>query len=199
MATRGVIARLTNVLPPKFAGRYHHWDSYPTELGQTLWQLYRNHFNRDLAAMLRVLLDDHPAGWSQINGADFSRLPGFQEWEKERDDSADEDAVQPRCYCHGDRSEESWLVTDENAAGSGCEWAYAFATSGDARHDVMLVLSSYRPQGDKMIGFFGCGDPQAVWATVAVVGLRDEEPDWERIESGEPLDPLTVSARTNTL
>ncbi len=190
MSTRGVIARLTHVLPPRFCGRYHHWDSYPSGLGQTLWKLYHDHFNCDLNAMLRVLLDQHPAGWSSINGADFNLVSGFTELTSRKSEAREEaDGLRPECYCHGDRCEEAWEVTEQNASGSGCEWAYAFAASAHPKHDVMLVLSSYRPSGQKMIGFFGQGDPQAVWLVVGVVDLKREEPDWDELDEARPLDP----------
>lgn len=191
MSTRGVLARLTNALPPQFAGRYHHWDSYPTGLGKTLWSLYHGHFNRDLNVMMRILVDEHPAGWSTINGADFNLLSGFTELANRKIEAEDEaDGVRPECYCHGDRAEEAWEVTQKNASGSGCEWAYAFASGSHPQHDVMLILSSYRPSGQKMIGFFGQGDPQAVWAPVATIGLQGAEPDWNSLDGALPLDPL---------
>jgi hypothetical protein len=56
MSTNGIIARSTG--EGTFAGRYHHWDSYPSGLGTTLVELYRGHFNRDLDRMLQVL------GWA---------------------------------------------------------------------------------------------------------------------------------------
>ncbi len=186
--TRAAIARLTQVSPVRFAGRYHHWDGYPSGLGATLWQLYHGHFQGDLDPILKVLLDDHPAGWSSLHATDFDQEPGFAD----PLDSANQSADQPQCYCHGDRNEEGWLVTERNASGSGCEWAYVFtsAKSTDGkRHDTMLVLSSYTPHG-KMIGMFGMGDDEAMWPVVAVVDLNGKEPDWERIESATPLDPM---------
>ena len=188
MSTRAAIARLTQVSPIKWAGRYHHWDGYPSGLGATLWQLYHGHFGRNLNQMLKVLLDDHPAGWSSLHAADFTQAPGFAELL----DSASQSTDQPQCYCHGQRQEEEWLVTDENASGSGCEWAYVFTsakTTGDKRYDTMLVLSSYTPDG-KMIGMFGMGDDEAVWPVVAVVDLNGAEPNWEQIETAKPLDPM---------
>jgi len=53
MATRGVIARKTE---DGFEGRYHHFDSYPTGLGETLFDLYNGHFKKDLTAMLKYLI-----------------------------------------------------------------------------------------------------------------------------------------------
>ena len=188
MSTRAALARLTCVSPVKWAGRYHHWDGYPSGLGATLWEMYHGHFNRDLDPMLKVLLDDHPAGWSSLNAADFDQEPGIAD----SLDSSNQSADQPQCYCHGDRQETEWLVTDENASGSGCEWAYVFtsAKANDGkRHDTMLVLSSYSP-GGKMIGMFGMGDDDAIWPVVGVVDLNGEEPNWEQIERATPLDPM---------
>ena len=176
MSTRAAIARLTCVSPVKWAGRYHHWDGYPSGLGATLWELYHGHFGRDLDAMLQVLLDNHPAGWSSLHSSDFTGH------------SADS----TNCYCHSDHPEKEWLVTDKNASGSGCEWAYAFTsvkTTDGNGHNTMLVLSSYTPQG-KMIGYFGMGNSEAVWPVVAVVDLNGQEPNWEQIETAKPLDPM---------
>ena len=189
MSTRGAIARMTHVLPLHWAGRYHHWDSYPTGLGKELWELFHAHFERDLDKMLRVLIDEHPAGWSTITGADFRLTPGWGE--PPSDDATTEvenPGCRPSCYCHGERSEEAWLVTDQNASGSGVEWAYVFTSvlardsDKEERLCTMLVLSSYFASGEKMIGMFGTGDSQAQWKPVAIVDLQGEEPIWEEIE-----------------
>jgi hypothetical protein len=102
MSTRGAIARKTSNgkpgEPQTFVGRHHHWDSYPSGLGKALWGLYHGHFQRDLQAMLTVLVDDHPAGWSTICGKDVTKAPGFHE-------GLGDTTTNPLCYCHGDRSE----------------------------------------------------------------------------------------------
>jgi hypothetical protein len=82
MSTRGAIVRFTNGEITEFAGRYHHWDSYPRSLGATLWKLYHGHFQKDLKAMLQFLIDDHPAGWSTINNKDFALETGYQRLRK---------------------------------------------------------------------------------------------------------------------
>ena len=317
MSTRGAIARLDRMEPPHFTGRYVHWDCYPTGLGAALWDLYHGHFARDLDAMLKVLIDEHPAGWSSLCGCDFSSAPGFREkgatsaCPQARDEALDA----PQCYCHGDRHEQPQLITQANAAASGCEWVYGFLPSlaclqfpsgvallshprrqsdaspgnrnttveshwphpaqadevranaigedkcggdesgpagselgeewlqtdghrakihepriaatgkipstdntvprnecvgrfgqssicGDEKsavprapsppcstggyrliEPVMVVLSSFTRQGDKMIGLFGCGDPQAVWRAVAVLDLNGSMPIWDNIEA----------------
>jgi len=160
MSTRAVIGREAG--EGKFKGVYHHWDGYPSGLGATLLELRNGHFKSNTEAMLRFLIDDHPAGWSTINGADFNERAGY-----------DEDG--PKCYCHGGRDEEGWEVTEENASGSGCEYAYVFTEDGQ----TMLVLSSYRNDRKKMIGMFGCGDENATWEIIGIVNLNNPEPDWK--------------------
>jgi len=170
MGTRGCIARLTK---EGFEGRYHHWDSYPSGLGETLWKLYNEYFNHDLKGMLEKLIDEHKAGWSTICGKDFNFKAGFIE-----DITKASTTKKPLCYCHGDRHEKEWLVTKENASGSGIEWVYAF----DIEAKTMLILSSFNESGSKMIGMFGCGNEDAEWRTVAVVNLEGKEPNWEKIK-----------------
>jgi len=185
MGTRGVIARLTERKVKgniyfSFKGRYHHWDSYPSGLGKTLYNLYNEFFNKDLVKMLKVLIDDHPAGWSTINGADFSLNAGWI-GNSGADYENKEVKKQPVCYCHGDRHEDEWLCTDKNASGSGCEWAYAF----DTKKKLMKVFASMTIVNDKtvkMIGAWGMGDPKATWIEVATVNLDDKEPDWNKME-----------------
>lgn len=173
MSTRSAIARQT---PSGFTGVYHHWDGYPTALGNTLFSLFNGHFKRDLNAMLKYLIDEHPAGWSTINGADFTLKPGFGERSR------------PQCYCHGTRHEDGNTLNESTAQGSGCEWAYVFSMADG--QPIMRVLSSYHPTGGKMIGMFGCGNPDAKWYSVAVVSLLNPEPDWKQIEDFEPIQAV---------
>lgn len=77
------------------------------------------------------------------------------------------------CFCHGDRSEDEQFVTMENAAAIGCEYAYVFSHNG-----IMTILSSYNGDGNKMIGMFGMGNPEAKWRVLAVVDMDGTEPDW---------------------
>lgn len=231
MSTRAAIARPTNEGEGAitFAGRYHHFDGYPSGLGAVLFDLYHGHFDRDLDKMLTVLIDDHPGGWSTVWG-DFSMEPGYRETLNGTcvcgktfnehycqydmvaarhskaypcggefgshlghafDESAESKrlAGRPQCYCHGDRSEGEYLITNENASGSGCEFVYVLKQTPDGA--VMLILSSYTDIGSptgkkdqKMIGFFGIGDENAEWRPIAVVGLdQTEKPDFEKIEA----------------
>ena len=162
MATRGAIVRITDLDKGHFSGRYHHWDSYPGGLGAELFALFHGYFEKNLDRMLAFLIDQHPAGWSTIQDADFNVPAGTQGG--------------PTCYCHSRNGETPHEVTHENASGSGCEYVYGFTP--DCK---MHILSSYRENGAKMIGMFGVGDPNAVWKPIAVVDLHDEEPDWKNL------------------
>jgi hypothetical protein len=176
MSTRGCIARLQQRSPLEFKGVYHHWDSYPSGLGRTLFRIRRRDFNGDTKAMLNALIDKHAAGWSTIVGRDFALTPGFCTARVPGQDTDDEDK-RPECYCHGDRSEEGWTVTHKNAAGSGVEYAYVF----DGPR--MLILGSFCCDGAKMVGMFGVGDPKAIWSVIAEVDLDGPEPDWTAMDT----------------
>jgi len=173
MSTRGCIARLEKMAPLEFRGVYHHWDSYPSGLGQALFQARNQAFGKDTEAMLRALVDQHPAGWSTIVGRTFAHMSGDGDSKARRRRYRGDE---PQCYCHGNRQEPGWLVTQANAAGSGVEYAYAFDGS------KMFVLASFRRDGSKMVGMFGTGDPEAGWSVIASVDLDGPEPDWSAME-----------------
>jgi hypothetical protein len=226
MSTRAAIARPDEGFGEShhhFAGVYHHWDGYPEGLGATLFTIQRSAFAGDLERMVAVLIDEHPAGWSTINNADWTLEPGFDDrgehacicgepnWKHYTQNYAGRglaapaphpevgpnaafghafadrrDPHGPECYCHGGRAEEGWVVTHDNASGSGCEWVYVI----DAKKRTMTVLSSM-VEGRKMIGAFGMGDPDAEWWPIARVDLDGVEPEWETIAEleGEEVAP----------
>lgn len=175
MSTRGCIARLDRRTPVEFRGVYHHWDSYPSGLGQALFHIRNRDFGRDTETMLKELIDRHPAGWSTVVGTRFAPQSGRGKRLARGSKDGSEDAG-AQCYCHGGRHEPGWLVTHGNAAGSGVEYAYAFDGA------TMLVLASYGREGGKMVGMFGTGDPDAVWSVIATVDLDGPEPDWKAME-----------------
>ena len=165
MSTRGAIGR--DLGKGHFEAVYHHWDSYTTALGKTLFNLRNGHFKGDTEKMLSLLMS-HTAGWSTINDADFNKEPGY------------DNKGAPQCYCHGSRSETGHLFNETNASGCGVEYVYLFSKNGK----TMKVLSSYCDDNPKvkMVGMFGCGDPKAKWKVIAKVDLDGSEPDWNKIE-----------------
>ena len=229
MSTRAAVAVWTSRSTREWAGRYHHWDGYPSGLGATLFSLVRGKAIGDLEATLRVLIEKHPAGWSTINGADWQKPPGYEDdgtvcckkcgrcnWEHyaqhyntpERQKQLEEILAalapakaerirkkeefllwhpfeydferqkRPACYCHGDRHEEPWELTQGTAAECGVEWAYVF----DVVSRTMTVLEAVA-DGRHSVGMFGCGNPEAAWRERAEVFLNNPEPDWRALES----------------
>lgn len=182
MSTRSVIARPTDL---GFQGRYHHFDGYPTGLGAFLHRAYHEQFDGDLDAMLALLIDAHPAGWSTIIDADLSLEPGFLNhghpgsYHRKYVDGAwvpNPDYIpQARCYCHGDRSEEGHLWTCSCPTGAICggwsiEYAYVLVPQGIEVWYGAVVPGSEKDQGD---------DYEHVrWGLVG----WDDPPDWQAIE-----------------
>lgn len=175
MATRGCIARLTE---GRWEGRYHHWDSYPEGLGRTLWALYHGFFGRDLGRMLRVLIDEHPAGWSTIVDVDFRLRPGWVEAEIRAEGQGPR---RPVCYCHGERNDSPltlWEPLDGcPGPNSPCdplfiEWVYVLRPSG------LLVLAS-------------CPAPRGGYRHVGVADVpwTGPEPDWAALDRARQRVP----------
>lgn len=167
MSTRAIIAREVDSRTGKFKfkGRYHHSDGYPTGLGATLYDLYNGHFEKDLPAMLKYLLDDHPAGWSCINDCDFTLEPGYIKENKLSEAYRNDTPLPPRCFCHGDRNKEGFELTESDDTDT--EWAYVFLKDRPA----MMVLAR---KNDK-------------WQPMGEVSL-EKEVNWEHIECGENLE-----------
>lgn len=169
MSTRAVIARKT---ARGWSGRYHHCDGYPTGLGAELWRQLRENFKGDLRAMLKILIDEHPAGWDSILGHDLSIQPGFTEdrhllkrggMVRKRWGGIRERIVRAQCFCHGDRNEEGWTITKSMPC-SDREWGYVL----DESARTMTVL-------------FATGG-KANWFDCGTLALDGQEPDWEDVE-----------------
>jgi hypothetical protein len=160
VSTNACIARVKG---DGFEGRYHHWDGNPSALGA---KLYHEALSRGTKPLLKLLLDDHPAGWSSIVNTDLDREPGFTEYPPEYGTPEYvENRLKPACYCHGDRHEGPLLLT----RGAPGPWAYVF----DEDTEVMTILR--RKDGE--------------WHLVFQVPLNEArelpgaaEPDWRGME-----------------
>ncbi len=140
MSTRSIIARPT---PAGFAGRYCHWDGYPSGVGRTLYTLRNGHFHRDTTALLRVLIDEHPAGWSIIVDADFSLDPRWID-DDHQIPPDHPDRLRPRCYCHGDRNEAPMLLTYPAGRDGLSDAEFAYVIDGRTHAmQVYCVVGAY--------------------------------------------------------
>ena len=110
-------------------GRYHNWDSYPSGLGEALYNLYYT-YNRDLSLLCKVLIDEHPAGWSTIVNRDFSLEPGFIT-------IPDKENQQPLCYCHGDHPEKAVLWTEKDLP-ADLEYVYTFDEG-----EILVIMDAH--------------------------------------------------------
>jgi hypothetical protein len=181
MGTRGVIGFVDG---RGWKGRYHHCDSYPTALGQTLWDVYHDVYHGDLAHMLRNLYIDHPAGWSTINerewsfdvdgnlkaefvehGPDWWGVPSeYRAWYQSH--------RKPECYCHGDRQQGEWMLSHDGESdvnATSCEWGYIFAPPTAIMH---IIGSRY--DADSHV---------SRWRHIATIDMQGAEPNWELIDS----------------
>ena len=178
MSTRGAIVKITSIGEDgtlKFKGRYHHNDGYPKGLGASLFELYQE-TKGDLTWILRTLIDDHPAGWSEIVGADFGLPPGFTETKHMKRDKRTGSIIIPKnpaCYCHGDRHEKEWTITDRDVPWD-VEWVYAL----NEQLKTMHVLTH---------DWVGDDSDRGVLVEVAVVNLEGPEPDWVAMKQVEEM------------
>ena len=195
MATRGVIARPAG---NGWEGRYHHWDSYPSGLGKTLWDAYHRFFRRDIDAMTSYLIDQHPAGWSTIVGADLTLPPGFTEhgnsrfgdyskglitWEEYRNLPQNR---RPQCYCHGDRNEPEQLITHDQDP-VDLEWAYVLSpTSMTVLISVPTTWDDPALNGRTPTEFDIKWNLRPLkWVVAGVVDWDGPEPAWETLVRAE--------------
>jgi hypothetical protein len=160
MATRSIIARVLSLEEGKFEGNYHHWDGHVDSLGATLFDAYNKHFDKDLDRMLTYLIDEHPAGWSTIVGANFALEPGF---DNRRTYDLPPSEIRPQCYCHGDRAEDATPLETQD---DYCSCSYVYAFTPDAK---MYILTSWA-EGKPHFG--------NEWKTWKIVDLNGPEPDW---------------------
>lgn len=170
MSTRGAICFGTR---DDFRGRYHHWDSYPSGLGASLYYAYHSVFDKDIKRMEEYLIDDHPAGWSSINDISKDTVPGFN-------------GPGAQCYCHGGRNEEGTDPLTKDNVGEGIEYWYIIDGT-----TVRIYIERYFQgefQGQKVLGMFGMGpkdigtDDDVILELFAEFDLNDPEPDWAEME-----------------
>lgn len=149
MATRGIIARET--AGGGWEGRFHHFDSYPSGLGETLLDWYFGYFGRDGERLCRFLIDEHTA-WRSIVNRDPSAGIDFG-W-------ATDD--RPQCFCHGPEAEHADMWTQEHRAEmASIDYVYVFGPNRlrvfHPRKGPEFVLDLTRPRAE-LVGLLAAVD-----------------------------------------
>jgi hypothetical protein len=159
VATRGAIVRIDE--DGTFFGVRHQRYSMPEALGKTLWNLYHEHYKGNLSGMLKFLIDEHPAGWSTMVGANFALPSGYR---------AEDGTIGPQCYCHGRLSAGAFPVTVKTIFDQGMSWIYAF---DEAKNKMWIVFNDLK---SKVIdsGF--------------EIDLNGDEPDWLGVRCGKKFE-----------
>lgn len=191
MSTRSVIAIATSK-DNEWAGTYHHWDGYPEGLGDWIMSTYKG----DVKELVGKFVRDDISSWSTTLGYNMDLEPnampegaelcadcgepqsahGFGKLEHGFADKyfatkyRGEDHVDLNDYGPKGHTDDEWECNSENAAGSGCEYAYVFIPQGDTYRNVVYILSSY-VEDSKMIGMFGMGNPESEWRCIGVIDL----------------------------
>ncbi|MEU9183353.1 hypothetical protein AB0D14_02045 [Streptomyces sp. NPDC048484] len=113
-----------------FAGRYVHNDGHPHTRLPLLRELYAGPFRGDLEALQHFLIDDHPAGWSQLG-----HTPAVDTgWDNSRSGIGYSHFV---CFCHGDRHDAPLLCTQADTDAGTADWVYVLKPDGiEVLHDV---------------------------------------------------------------
>lgn len=188
MSTHGVIAfaKRTGTSSLTWEGRLHASDSYPNGLGRELWKQFRGFFGGSFEAARQYLYHDHPAGFSTIVGADLSLPCGYtndygRNYEKQPDGRPDFSKPLPHgapCFCHGDREDEHYSVTDDE--GAHYPWLYLFIDMG---YTVELrVYTDAEQEGAE-------GVTLSIWQEVGRIDLSEStEPNWDHIECGKEYE-----------
>lgn len=126
MGTRGCIAKPEG---DGWAGRYHHWDSYPEGLGRTLQRVHAE-LDGNLDEMIALLIDGEPVGWSTIVGKDMSLPKGWH-------DSSDRDALCVEC---GKAMWRHYAQYYPETTSTRCPWVNGARRKGLLKRDEIVQL-----------------------------------------------------------
>lgn len=162
MSTRSIIAKQQG---DTWAGRYAHWDGYPSHQGASIWHIVQ----RDgVEQAVKTLVDDN-FYWSSLNP--------FQDAEAELPMGYDDGrfAIVANYGVAGTEKQASaseWL-TSENYKDSWCEYVYVIAPAG------LMVIRIY---DDAILGFFRWEDEEPNWEQVENTPAQDDD-DLEEVAS----------------
>lgn len=163
MSTRAVIAVYSNRELGQWRGAYHHFDGYPSGLGKALWQLYHEFYEGLLPAMIEMLIDAHPQGWSSIVDADWKLRPTWID-DKGEWYSANK-KLPPLSYKYRSGEEHNAIYLDQTSD-SWQEWAYVF----DLEEYTMTIFERVGSWQD------------VTYRRIETLPLAGSEPDWKSFE-----------------
>lgn len=155
MGTRSIIAKQQG---DTWAGRYCHWDGYPSHHGAVIWHIVK----RDgVEQAVKTLVDDN-FYWSSLNPfQDAEEVPDYTDLDRFG-------AVTGYGIAGNENqgSPDEWY-TPENYRGSWCEYLYVIAPAG------LLVM---RTGDDTILGFFRWEDDEPNWVDVQNATSLEEVP-----------------------
>lgn len=153
MSTRGIIGVYTNADHTHWRGVYHHFDSYPKGLGKALWDAAQTVWKNDLSGMLHFLIDEHPAGWSNIVCCDLTLKPVWL------DSAARTETLAPLSYTVRGEDPYIWSPTDDIG---WLDWAYLFDVPKQTMDIHKIPFNGLR--------------------YIATADLCGSEPDWQELQ-----------------
>lgn len=190
MSTRSCIARPVG---DEFEGRYHHSDGYPAGLGVELWSKVQQYGVERARAFL---IDEH-TGWSTILYSDWGKPAGYIEDINERLAMSDQPSRPPICFCHGDRSEEGWMIhsRDEEDQALFIEWVYVLGALGMAIYSHRLKVGAPPVVKRKEANGRTWESPRYEWVYLDTFPWNGPEPDWGAIQQrGSELGEAAYAA-----
>jgi len=127
MSTRGIIGK--RIGKSEWYGVYHHFDSYPSGLGNCLVEMFVKDFNMNHELMADYLIEQHPMGWSTLMGeARRCYCHGLQLVE-----NASKHAILPRPWKNALDADRYQIETDirtQDTSNSDIEYLYLFGQEG---------------------------------------------------------------------
>ena len=145
MSTRSIVAKQQG---DTWAGRYCHWDGYPSHHGAVIWHIVK----RDgIENAVKTLVDDN-FYWSTLNP--FQKADDLPDYS---DDGRFDIVTGYGIAGNTNQSDPDEWYTPENYRDSWCDYVYVIAPAG------LLVMRIY---DDAILGFFRWEDEEPNWVEV---------------------------------
>jgi hypothetical protein len=149
MSTRSIIAKAQG---DSWAGRYAHWDGYPSHQGASIWEIVQRDGWEQAS---KTFVDDH-FYWSVVRPLQANEAPEESRWEV---------VAGYGIAGNTEQADPSEWYTPENYKDSWCEFIYVIAKAG------LMVIRIY---DDKILGFFRWEDPEPNWVQVQNTPVDEE-------------------------